>query len=223
MKKTAQKNLIISADDFGKNEKINKNIIELLHLGKIDRVEIFALGGFSPSQIDQLKKSGVKLDLHLTTGDFLNERTGVLLRLFIFLARLLGTSSPKKIEGEWQNQIKNFQKLFGRKPDGLSSHEHIHYFPLYFKVATRLAKKNGIEFIRYGRRGTLEKNNLISFILDSLSAFTLIGRLKTTDYLLSLDWLKNKKNLLDYIPEEGTTELVCHFDRDDEYRLIKNL
>lgn len=223
MKKTAKKNLIISADDFGKNEKINKNIIELIHLGKIDRVEVFAWGDFSLSQINQLKKSGVKLDLHLTGSDFKNERTGVLIRLFIFLTRLLGASSPQKIEKEWQDQIKKFQKLFGRNPDGLSSHEHIHYFPIYFRIATRLARKNGIDFIRYGRRGTLAKNNFISLVLNSLSSFTLLSKLDTTDYLLSLDWLEKKKPLLDFVPKEGTTELVCHFDRDDEYVIIKNL
>ncbi len=223
MKEKENKSFIVSADDFGKNQEINKNILELIHLDKIDRVEVFVEGKFSPLQIEKLKRSKVKLDIHLTAGDFKNERTGIFLRLTLFLTRLCGVYSPSKIELEWQNQINKFQKIFDQRPDGISSHEHVHYFPPYLKAITRLAEKNQIKFIRYGKKGTLTRTNPISFILNSLIKPTIVENLETTDYLLSLDWLKNKKQVQTIVPNGNTTELVCHFDRIEEYQTIKNL
>lgn len=223
MRKAENPDFIVSADDFGKNEKINKNILQLVRLRKIDRVEVFVWGDFSSAQISQLKKSKVKIDLHLTTGDFRKERTGIFLRSLIFLTRLLGAASPKKIEADWQNQLSQFKKIFGRQPDGISSHEHIHYFPMYLKVALKLAKKHKIEFVRYGLKGTLIRNNPVSLILNFLIDSSQLNSKKTTDYLLSLDWLKKKNKILKNLSSEGTTELVCHLDRDEEYTAIKNL
>ena len=38
MEKTNKKNLILTADDFGKSGQANKNILRLTEAGKLDRV-----------------------------------------------------------------------------------------------------------------------------------------------------------------------------------------
>src|SRR3989339_287063 len=64
MEKTNKKNLILTADDFGKSGQANKNILRLTEAGKLDRVSVMIEGDFSEEEIKNLLGSGVKLDIH---------------------------------------------------------------------------------------------------------------------------------------------------------------
>src|SRR3990172_9312516 len=112
-------NLIISADDFGKSEVANKNILRLTKLDKVQRVSIFVNGSFNKNEIKQLLDSKIKLDIHLDPRLRGDDRGDVLFRTihFVFLY-LAGNISKKKIETDWRNLIIKFRKIFGKYPDG---------------------------------------------------------------------------------------------------------
>lgn len=227
--KNNRKKLIISADDFGISRLANKNILFLAKAGKLDRVAVMANGKFSQKEIESLKKTGVKLDLHLDLAPSIPAKrkleAGILLRGTTFLVRHLHDrikKDRKKIH--WDRQLRKFQESFGQNPDGLNSHQHIHFFPFYFKIAAELAEENNIKFIRFGKKGISKNFHKIGHILNWLrtkdhKAF-LVSNLKSSDYMISLDWLNNIPEFLEELPD-GKTEIVCHPERKKEFEIIK--
>jgi predicted glycoside hydrolase/deacetylase ChbG (UPF0249 family) len=226
-----ENNLILAADDFGISQKANDNILELIRLKKLSRVAIMTDGLINRDEIDRLLVSDVKLDIHLKLAKLNpenNERKfkkGVLGRSFSFLfLYFTGKVGAASAEIAWEKQITQFEELFGKKPNGANSHQHIHFFPAYLKVILRLCKKHNIAYLRFGRKYQTKYCNLICFILNLLRikglGMFLKSDLQTSDLVVSLDWIGNIKKFLRKINLEST-ELVCHPERDAEFEIIK--
>ena len=235
--------LIISADDFGKSASANKNILKLAKLSKIQRVSVMVNGKFSSAEIKKLLLSKVLLDIHLTlSSDTMNFESGILnidqdskfkiqnsKRLIKFIILYLTRRiKPNKVLAKWDKQIDKFVNIFNKTPDGLNSHEHIHFFPPYFKIALKLCEKYKISHIRYGNKGILANNNKVGRIIKILNQinkkFFTSYKLQVTSYkyLVSLDWLDNPKEFLQNLPH-GSTEIVCHPERREEFEKISQL
>jgi predicted glycoside hydrolase/deacetylase ChbG (UPF0249 family) len=221
--------IFMAADDFGISPRANRNILHLIDIGKIDRVGVMINGEISQKEVDQLMRSGVKLDIHLDILHQLDEkrkkRTSATARSFEFaLKYLLGKISAKKVSLDWENQIKKFKETFGKNPDGLNSHEHVHFFPQYFKIALRLQDTYSIPYLRFGNSTKQIYRNPVSLILNFLRKINTISNKKTeiisSRFLLSLDWIEDVDNFLDNLPE-GTIEIVCHPELAKDFAKIK--
>lgn len=222
-------NMLISADDFGLNKRANHNILYLISLGKIDRVAVMMRGEISAQEALELINSGVKMDIHLDLTSRENKQTkgtNLFIRIFIFLKNYFrGTYNDKIVMENWENQIAEFKKLFGKYPDGINSHEHIHFFPPLFKLLPKIQQKYPIPFLRFGSEGILTEKNKTGLILSILhkannnifknSSFV------SSNHLVSLDWIKNLDLFLTTL-ETGTTEIVCHPHRAEEFVMLKN-
>lgn len=221
--------LMVSADDFGISSRANRNILFLISIGKIDRVGVMTNGIISPREVDELSRSGVKIDIHL---DILHEfednrkkRTGSLSRIAGFLGRMLtGEVWPSKVEQEWENQFQSFKNLFGRYPDGISSHEHVHFFPPFFKIALKLQIKYNIPYIRFGDSLKIGNHNAVAYVLHLLRLLDIKACRKvacvSSTRLISLDWIKNVDSFLENLPD-GTIEIACHPELADDFVKIK--
>ncbi|MDD2766204.1 MAG: ChbG/HpnK family deacetylase [Candidatus Moranbacteria bacterium] len=220
---------IITADDYGIRQTAEP-ILRLVRAGKLDRVAVM-IRYISPEEAQALLETGVKIDLHLELIDILKSGEkmydGVIKRGINFVFRLgLGIVTAKKAEEAWRTQIDHFQELFGRVPDGLDSHEHLHYFPSFFRACARLAEEYHIPFIRFGREGLLPglHGSLTGKILHFFSRRTqrpfAETHLTTTDYVVSLDWFSDFADFITHLPKEGTIELVVHPERDEDYDSI---
>lgn len=226
-----KKNIIVSADDFGKSEIANRNILKLVKLGKLDRVSVMSNGNFSAEEIEAIAATGVKLDIHLDLAEVPKKekklRQGVLKRGILFLLKHIGNPEYKKdrVRKKWIDQIEKFRKLFGRYPDGINSHQHIHLFGRYFNIAIELAKEHDIPHIRFAKKGLLGNDTstkrLINFFWKIEKKHFFVRSFEQPDYFVSLDWIKNMKYFLENLPE-GKIELSCHPERDDEMKLIEN-
>lgn len=240
-------NLIISADDFGVSETANRNILVLAREKKIDRTGVMMGGKISKEEAQALLATGVKIDihLHLLEADFFDKREeeasrGVWRRGLLFLIDVTsGRYTSGKVKLIWKKQIEDFHALFGRYPDGLNSHEHMHYFPPFFRAALSLKEKYGISFVRLGKwkYKVGQKFILVSFILDNLRLIN--GRLNkifvtpphiakdvpqvlnTSDFLVSFDWIIDTDKFFENLPEPGQTELVFHPERPEEFEFLK--
>lgn len=236
MIKPGEKTIILSADDFGISQVANANILKLAEAGKLDRVEIMVSNNISPEHVSRLLSTGVKLDIHLHLAkeklDYWQDNPriiekGAIKRIFFFLFNFLfGDTRPKIVESEWEKQILNFQKLFGRLPDGVSSHEHIHFFPPYFKKMIRLSRKYKIPYIRLGKKPFSAKNN-VCHILNLLRkldiyAFKRSG-LNTSDYMISFDWNRNLDDCIRSIKGQGEVEIIFHPELAPEYETLERL
>lgn len=224
-----RKNLIVSADDFGISQAANNNILALAEAGKLDRVAIMTHGVFSSEEITRLKNSGTQLDIHLDSNHQISIKRklsdGVFIRGFKFLGKLLSDYfSAHSNQLQWENQLQDFHALLGKYPDGINSHQHIHFFPAYFKIIARLAKKYNINFIRFGKKGLIRSHNLVYYILCCLRKINqkkfLSFYLNSSDYMLSFDWSKNISKTLTQLPA-GTIEIVCHPERPEEFEFIQ--
>lgn len=226
------KKIIISADDFGQGPKVNTDLLELLSLGKLQRVSVTIDGNFSPEEIRLLINSQAKIDLHL---DFFNllkgnqawrKKTGAFIRLLVFFKDYLsGRISVPRVAKNWDQQLKKFNQIFGRYPSGLNSHEHIHFFPPYFKLISDLAEKSGISYIRFGKKDFIKTTNIVSLILFGLRKINRRRfenfKLISADFLISLDWLKKFNTAeLNQLPP-GEIELLIHPEKPAELEFIK--
>lgn len=240
-------NLIISTDDFGVSKLANERILRLAREKKIDRVAVMAGGAYSQEEAKELAATGVKLDIHLylLPEDYFKKRQGeksdnVFKRVFVFLIDLMsGRYSAGKVRLVWQKQIEDFKEAFGRYPDGLNSHEHLHFFPSLFRSILRLKDKYSIAYLRLGKDRLPLGFNMIAFILNTLrridirlnklafpptdDARVFAGETNTSDYLVSFDWITDADKFFESLPEIGQTELVFHPEREAEFDfLMKN-
>ncbi len=224
-----RKTFVLTADDFGISPRANKNILALVKAKKIDRVSLMVHGAFTPQELEKLRQSGVKIDLHLENDPKKKHRQGIkegaFLRGVLFSLKLLSRQMRSGfVSLYWEQQIDQFHALLGRYPDGLNSHQHIHYFPPYFHLLTKLAQKKEISFIRFGKVALIPSNTSVYRILFWLHKKDrptfLASHLQSTDHLVSLDWIKDLPIFLSQEPS-GSLEIVCHPERKHELELIQ--
>ncbi len=210
----------ITFDDFGINEVTNKRIVTLLEHPRVKRVSVMMSGEWSTLQKEALVSSGKLLDIHLELpgnkdlerkvhGDFLS-------RFCFFIAQILKREyTRKKIESSWKEQIESFQKEFGKYPDGINSHEHVHFFPIFFPIVQKLAEQYNIPFIRLGRKYVMHFS-FTAFVLGVLRIINInalgLKNIQTSSSMLSYDW---GINVLDEADERS--EILYHVERDEEY------
>lgn len=229
-----RKKIIISADDFGISKLANANIFRMMKTGKLDRVEVMISENLSADEIEELKNSHLKLDIHLHLVDYNSDywrgnrkmKESALKRIFLFFWKyVIGKTSAEKVELQWAIQIEKFKELFGRTPDGIGAHEYIHYFPPYLKTVIHLSEKYGIPFIRFGRNN-FDCENPIAKVLNWLrkKGMPQIKKtnLKTSDFLISFDWFDNLK-FVENLPPETQTEIVFHPEREEELKFLERL
>ncbi len=225
---------MLTADDFGKNEQTNEKILELAEAGKLDRVSVMAGGDFGPEEIGRIKKTGVKLDIHLELDWQKKKRRmtkdNTMRQGIVFLANHFRGNRKNKENGDsgvrpaWKEQIEKFREVFGRYPDGLNSHEYVHLFPPYFRIALELARECGIPFVRFGKKGLKGKRNMAKLVLNNLRKWNrrqfVSSGLDSSDYFASLDWIKDVGGFVNDLPD-GKTEIACHPEREDELDRIR--
>jgi len=228
------KTIVVSADDFGISQIANKNILALVHKNKLDRVEIMVSDNLKPEQIQGLLSSGIKLDIHLHLAkdelDYWQNNprvidSGVVKRMLSFLYNFFfGKGTPGKVEQEWEQQIIDFQKKVGRVPDGVSSHEHIHFFSPYFNVLLKLCDKYKISYVRLGKLSFKINSSKVSTILNWLKERNQAKfkkyQIDTSDLMVSFDWIGNFDAFLDTLPDNKVTEVVFHPELKNEFDFL---
>jgi predicted glycoside hydrolase/deacetylase ChbG (UPF0249 family) len=223
-----KKSIIVSADDFGKSELANRNILELAEGGKLGRVSVMADGKFSQDELKRLLSTHVKIDVHLDIKEWLEDKAQVqesfFKRSIIFWSNyLFGIFRRNEVEKKWGKQIMKFISVTGRNPDGINTHRYDHFFPSYFPKILRLAKKYKVSRIRFGQIVPAGKNKLTSSILgyfhERNEKYFRGSGLSTFSYCVSLDWIKDMERFIENLPN-GEIELVCHPEREEERNLI---
>lgn len=221
--------LIVTADDFGMSQRANQNILYLISLGKINRVGVMVNGKITKAEVDDLIRSGVKLDIHLDIlhelGDQRKQRKSVFFRTFDFIVKIITRKiSSSKVRKDWESQIIKFKEIIGKNPDGINSHEHVHFFPPFFKIAMKLKDEHSIPYVRFGDSFVARHNNFISRILHYLRKINMRSCQEhgcvSSGSLVSLDWIKDIDDFLNN-PPEGTIEIICHPELANDFVKVK--
>ena len=128
----------ISADDYGIAPGVNRAILDLLDAGRIDATSVMMLpksldaGAIAALAAIKQRRPTISVGLHLTlTAPFAAMTTG---RPFKPLKDMLLAALMRRLDGaalaaEARAQLAAFQTAFGRPPDHVDGHQHVHLFP----------------------------------------------------------------------------------------------
>ena len=134
----------LCADDYGIAPGVNSAIRDLIARGRLNATSVMvAAPGFVPSEAEALAglnedEKRVAIGLHVTltapfkpmTAGYGPSRDGAFLPLqATMLAAFLQRLSRARLAMEIAMQVKAFVMAFGRPPDFVDGHQHVHLFP----------------------------------------------------------------------------------------------
>jgi chitin disaccharide deacetylase len=184
---TAGRQIWLCADDYGISRSVNAAIRELILRGRINATSVMtAAPHFDPAEaaaLDELN-SGIKraaIGLHVTlTAPFkpLSEGFAPLSHgHFLPLNKMMRAAITRRLNSarlviEVATQVEAFVMAFGRPPDFIDGHQHVHLFPqlrdAVLKVAAEAAPDAWVR--QCGRpRSAGRRNNRKELVLDVLS------------------------------------------------------
>jgi chitin disaccharide deacetylase len=179
------KRIWVVADDYGIARGVNTAIRDLLAQGAINATSVMVVAsGFDEREAAALAAlraaSGIAVGLHLTltapfrplTADYAPTRAGSFLPLGeTFVAAALRRMRPGVLEAEAAAQIARFIAAFGRPPDYIDGHQHVHLFPRIAESALATARTSAPQaWIRQCGRTVRSGPGAKALVLDLLSA-----------------------------------------------------
>jgi len=234
------KKLIVSGDDFGMTEGINRGILTGFNSGIITSTSLIAtMPAFEHAVEMALENSDMDVGIHvsLTLGRPCSDNDRLLPILgegkFVKSYRKFFESiyknriDLKDIKNEVSEQIKKIKNT-GLKVTHLNSHQHIHMLPCLFSVIRELMKEHKIPFVRIPNEligiqkikslrwlelfmlGLFSKISKIKFIQSEVNSADYFWGLSCSEALSLVDLMHILKSL-----KYGVNELMCHPGYED--------
>jgi chitin disaccharide deacetylase len=152
---TPIRKIVLCADDFGQSEQISLGIIELITSRRLTATSVMTEAPYWPLGAAQLNKVHKLADigLHINlTHEFKGSDAKQPLAYWLVLSQLK-LLSRKKLTRKICYQIDLFTKHFGRLPDFIDGHQHLHAFPvirdaLTDAIAVRWPQGSALPWVR---------------------------------------------------------------------------
>ncbi len=182
----AQRRIWLVADDYGISPAVSAAIRDLIARGRLSATSVMtSTPSFSQDEATALRDvagSRAAIGLHVTltgpfrplTSGFAPLRDGAFPPLAAMAARALARwQSPALLEAEILAQFAAFHMAFGRAPDYVDGHQHIHVFPQMREALLRAVKQAAPQaWLRQCGRAAAAPKSLADpkgYILDALS------------------------------------------------------
>lgn len=128
------KSLVICADDYALNTAVSQGIRDLVQANRISAVSCMTN---SPSWMEEaalLKQLPKSIEQQVDIGLHFNLTHSFTANKSIDLSRLIMSGLFGKVDKQWvaqelNTQLDNFEAAFGRAPDFVDGHQHVHVFP----------------------------------------------------------------------------------------------
>lgn len=127
------KGILICADDYGLHPDVDRAIVDLAQAGRLSATSVLVDASGLRERASWLKGLNLDVGLHLN----LTERVGNLADEDIepSLGRLIVACYTRKVVPAWVShaiirQFDAFESLFGRLPDYVDGHQHVHQLPV---------------------------------------------------------------------------------------------
>jgi predicted glycoside hydrolase/deacetylase ChbG (UPF0249 family) len=153
MSEPRQRRIWLSADDYGISPAVSAAIRDLIARRRLNATSVMVgTPSFAAPAADALREAAAThaaIGLHLTltapfrplTTGFAPLRDGAFLPLNAMAGRaLLRSLKPALLEPEISSQIAVFHAAFGRPPDFIDGHQHIHLFPQISEALLRVVE-----------------------------------------------------------------------------------
>jgi predicted glycoside hydrolase/deacetylase ChbG (UPF0249 family) len=131
--------IVLCADDYAMNEGVSRGILELARMGRISATSVMANASGWPALAPELSalggRIGIGLHLTLTWGAPLGPMPGLApAGRFpelgtVVRGALSGRLPLGEIADEVGRQLDSFGQAFGREPDFVDGHQHVHALP----------------------------------------------------------------------------------------------
>ena len=238
MSASARRHIILCADDYGISPAVSAAIRDLMSRRRINATSVMVVSpSFTNAEAAALQDSAgdhAAIGLHLTltapfrplTNGFAPLRDGAFLPLAPMAGRgLFHLLTPTLLAAEIAAQVAAFRSAFGRAPDYIDGHQHIHVFPqigeALIHVASEAAPEAWLRQCGRAVRNSLEPKGLI---LDALSKrferlAARAGRQTnpafagTYTFAADAEYTKLFPTFLDGLPDGGL--VMCHPGRVD--------
>lgn len=130
----SKKQIILCADDYGLNAAVSQGIRQLVARHRLSAVSCMVQEKSFAGQAQQLLALAVDIDigLHLnfTEGYFLTTGKPMPSLSTLLIRSQLRLLSARFIKQEVVAQVDKFVQAFGRLPDFIDGHQHIHHLPV---------------------------------------------------------------------------------------------
>jgi chitin disaccharide deacetylase len=235
MNEAQQRRIWLCADDYGISPAVSAAIRDLIARRRINAASVMVgTPSFSPSEASSLREAAgtwAAIGLHLTLTapfrpltDFSPLRHGAFPPLAAMAGRgLLRRLDTARLQAEMVSQFAAFRAAFGRAPDYVDGHQHIHVFPQVSETLLHVVKQTapGAWIRQCGRPATARKRlgDPKGYILDALSARlrrraveygvrTNTAFAGTYSFRPEADFAKLFSEFLDGLPNDGL--VMCH-------------
>ncbi len=124
------KRIIVCGDDFGMNGDIDEGMLALAGMGRLSAVSCLTLGPTFAANAGRLGLLNVDIGLHVNFTEALTpgaEAMPALNRLI--LSAYAGRLDAAWIDAQLERQFDAFEAAFGRAPDYVDGHQHVHQLP----------------------------------------------------------------------------------------------
>ena len=117
-----KRRLIVNADDFGHSREVNQGILHAYDYGIVTSASLMVRGRAAAEAVQSAKiRPNLSLGLHLDFGEWYF-RTGE----WAVVYSVVPLNSARVIRDEVLRQLDAFQRLTGRAPSHVDSHQHVH-------------------------------------------------------------------------------------------------
>ncbi len=183
--------LIVNADDFGLSPGINRGIVEAAECGILTSASLMVRQPAAAAAAACARdRCPISVGLHLDLGEWVY-RDGEWFPLY----SVVNTDDPKAVAAEIGAQIGAFQRLVGRPPTHLDSHQHVHRQEPAKSIAADWARRLGVPIRDF--------TPAIRYCGD------FYGQGGEGESLPGVLTIANLRAILENLPE-GATELGCH-------------
>jgi predicted glycoside hydrolase/deacetylase ChbG (UPF0249 family) len=123
------RNIAICADDFGMNDSVDDGILALAAMRRLSAVSVLTQGPSIDRRAAELAILDVDLGVHLNFTEALGQ-SGLFMAIGPLVARsYTNRLAPKAITVQIERQLEAFEARFGRPPDYVDGHQHVHQLP----------------------------------------------------------------------------------------------
>ena len=225
-------NLIINADDFGRNTRVNAAIKKSFNSGLINSTSIMVnMSAFEEGVLiaeDNNFKENIGLHACLTEGKPLTDLSntpfvdndGFFIKNQVYKPM---TFMSKKVRDSVKNEIEAQLEIlnkFGIKPTHINTHHDIHELPWLLPIFLGVAKKYGIK-LRISKMWSVGKNPFKPLYRKMVNHIYKYYNLDFTDYLETLEVYqleKSKKRT-----QTKITEIMVHPDLNVRGEIIDSI
>ena len=144
----AETAVVLVADDFGLTPAIGVAIRRLIDMGRLSATSCLVTSPHWPGEAARLRPVAETIDIGLHFNLTLGRPLGAMPKLaadgrFPPLERLISRALMRRLDvdeiaGELDRQIDRFAAEFGRLPDFVDGHEHVHVLPVVRRAVIRV-------------------------------------------------------------------------------------